>query len=216
MEQSPSITLRQPRYLTLWALWFLSTAVYGAVWASVIYIWGVTDAFSFYFPVFGGLWLGISQGLVLRHYIAPRGWWWWIFSSAAGWFGAMVILFFGFATVSIGGGLNPETDSRPCGLAFCGLAGAVFGSIQAYSRIRFDTDFWAFTNAFAWSVGALAGGITGFTLYGLIKIGEYVPYDSPQETLSVALGVLVGMLVMGGITGAGAVWQIQLRFRPLP
>lgn len=218
MEQFLRRKLHQPDYLTLWALWFLATAGYGAIWASVIYIWGMFDPFGFYFPIFGGLFLGIPQGLLLRHYFAARRWWWWIISSGSGWFGAMVILFFGLLVVGIGGGLNPETDTRSCGVAFFGLAGAVLGLIQAInsSRIRFDIALWMITNAFAWAVGGLVGGIIGFAIYGPVTAGRIVDEASPEGVLSVAWGIFAGMLVMGVITGAGAAWQVQMHSRKLP
>src|SRR5438045_8652178 len=95
-------TLRQPSYLTLWGLWFLATAGYGVVWAAVIYIWGPGDPVSWCFPFFGGLWLGISQALVVQRYLAISGWWTWVTSTSIGWFCAMFILFLG--TFVIGGG----------------------------------------------------------------------------------------------------------------
>ena len=82
MEQEPSTVPRKPSYFILWALWFLATAVYGVVWAAVIYYWGAEDEFSANFPLSGGLWLGILQSLVLRRYLAARDWWTWIISSS--------------------------------------------------------------------------------------------------------------------------------------
>src|ERR671934_2747386 len=176
MEKAHSTTFRQPAYFTLWALWFLVTAGCGLVWAAVIYIWGTEHPVSVYSPFFGGLLLGLLQGLVLRRQFAAKYWWRWIVSSSVGWFCAMWILFFGFMTTSIGGGLN-DTDTRGCGVAFCGLAGAAFGLIQALdSQIKFDTDFWTITNAFTWAIGGLVGGIVGFAIYGPIT----TELDSPE------------------------------------
>src|SRR4051794_37381374 len=92
---------RQPAYWTLWALWFVATAGYGVVWAAVIVwgghseFWSGDSEFSLYFPLFGGLWLGILQSLLLHHYFAVRGWWRWIVLSTFGWVFVMVMLFFG-------------------------------------------------------------------------------------------------------------------------
>jgi hypothetical protein len=217
MEQFLRRKLHQLDYLTLWALWFLATAGYGAIWASIIYVRGMFDPFSFYFPVFGGLCIGIPQGLLLRHYFAARRWWLWIVASGVGWVGAMSLLFFGFAVVSIGGGLN-GTDTTGCGIAFCGLAGAFFGRMQNFnsSQTRFHTDLWAITNAFAWVAGAWVGGIVGFAIYGSITTGRSPEFNSPGEAASVAWGIFAGMLIMGLITGLGAARQVQMHSRKLP
>lgn len=220
MEQAHSVTSRQPSYFIFWTLWFLATAGYGVVWAAVIYFWGTTDAFSFYFPLFGGLWLGILQGLVLRHYFILKGWWKWIISSSIGWFGAMLILVIGIIPL-LGTGVNnvdPNGASiRGCEIGFCGLAGAAFGAVQAvFSQIRFDAAFWMATNAFTWAVGGLVAGIVGLAMYGPIPvIVRYLDSSSPEGVLSAALGVLTAMLVIGAVTGVAAAWQVWIQSKTL-
>lgn len=212
--------MRQPPYLTFWALWFAIMAGYGVVWAAVIYVWGEWDMlFTIGFPLYGGLWLGVLQGLLLRHYFGARGWWLWIITSNLGWFTALLILGIGGGITLAGGGLNPETDIKGCLVTVCGLAGAMFGMGQAIqfriSPVRFDIAFWTITNAFAWAISALIGGIVGFAILGSITMGKYVDSHSPEYSLSLASGVLAAMLVIGAVTGAGAVWQVWLRSRPL-
>src|SRR5438094_2819330 len=100
MEAQQTI-IRQPSYLTLWTLWFVATAGYGVVWAAVI-VWGGDSAFSFYFPLFGGLWIGILQSLVLRHYFAVKGLWKWIVLSTFGWVFVIVMLFAAVVEAAVG------------------------------------------------------------------------------------------------------------------
>lgn len=209
---------RQPAYWTLWALWFVATAGYGVVWAAVI-VWGGDSEFSFYFPLFGGLWLGILQGLLLRHYFAVRGWWKWTMLSSFGWVFVASVLLLGVVEAAVGSGLSPvqEAPATKCTFMLYGLAGALFGFLQAigYPRV-FNIIVWTTTNAFAWLIGGLLGGAASYVVYGPPDdVAVFGNIGSLEGLFHGGLGLLVAMSVIGAVTGAGAVWQVWMRCRPL-
>ncbi len=213
MEQDHSAILRQPSYFIFWVLWFLATAGYGAVWAAVIYIWGNETPFGAYFALSGGLWLGILQGLVLRRYLSARYWWTWIISSIAGWLCAMLFLIMGLLFASVGAGLN-NTDTRYWGFWLYCLGGAAFGLMQAgfFLGRKFEgfSTMWAITNAFAWAVGGLLGGLASFAVYGPMSFGYEWDTNSFHDALHIALGILIATSVVGAITGIVAVLHLWL------
>lgn len=196
-----------------WLWWLFATGGTGIVWAGALYILGWEVAI--YFSAFVGLLLGLAQGIILRRFLGLQSWWLWVAGSGIGWFGAMVILFFASFIALIGSGLN-DADPRGCLIWASGLSGAVFGAIQnpRTSLVGFYTVSWTIMNACAWAVAGFAGGIAGFMVHEHVPATRYVELSSNENLASYATGMLVGMLVIGAITGAGAVGFLKQGHAP--
>jgi zinc transporter ZupT len=119
-----------------------------------------------------------------------------------------------------GGGLNPESDVRWCLCQGAAAVGFLFGIVQHMpSNARW---LWGFIYAVAATIAALAGGMVGFWVYHALRAPvnysfgySYFGYgvsDTPERTIGIAAGFLVGMMVYGIVTGLAVAYSVPLMY----
>lgn len=188
--------------LLLW--WMLATTIAGTFGGLLILIWGQGGLVAL--CIFGGLYLGVLQGLALQKHEHVKIWRW-VLGSGVGWFCAMFIIFLGSFIAMLGRGLN-DADTTGWGIMYFAVAGIVFGILQqAVSPVgRFKPIAWMIINAVAWGTGGLVALSVGGAVHESINMLNYVSLSSSYGLTSIAVGVGVGMLVYGILTGFLVGW----------
>lgn len=210
---------RKPDF-AMWALWFFATAGPGALWALVFYLRtrSNSDAFFYtiYYELLVGAVIGVFQGLVLRRYLSIKWWWMWSLLTWTGWVCALLFLMFGFI-FSMGTMMDPvdfeDTSTLQCVWLFaCGIAGWTVGATQSFYFPRYLSSVrsvWFVMNAIGWIIGGFIGRIAGTIAFKIATGGRYIYGNSPEQSLSAAIGILVAAIIIGAIMGAVIVWSLN-------
>lgn len=194
-QQGKTLQSAVPR---LWLWWAVATGIAGA-------IVGALEASGFQFLAtvfFTGLFIGIAQWLILRHYI-PKSFWW-IAVSTLGWFFGLML------TVSLDVVLDPIiqflTRLGAWQVFWMNLVGefvvlAILGAAQLPILWR------SIRKAYWWiPVSALGGALEGAS-------GSAVAYVTPpgvwSGTFSTALSYGSGWLAYGIVTGICLQWLLR-------
>jgi hypothetical protein len=118
---------------------------------------------------------------------------------------------------SLGVMMNPGTFDNSLGLQCiwlfaCSMAGWTVGTAQSAYFPRYLSSLrsmWIVISASALMFGGFIGRFAGTVAYKVVTGDRYMYHDSPEQSMSIAIGIMVAGIVFGAITGGMLIWALR-------